>query len=349
MILSRSEITGRDPGVMAIGLDVGGTKIAAGVVSSTGEVMKQLPPIPTPADQDAILACMGEAISNLRRHHRGVSAIGVGAAGLIDWPEGHVRMAANVGLERMPLRRLIEDATGLPTIVDNDANTATWAEARLGASSAPYMLFVTVGTGIGGGIVLDGQLFRGRSGIGAEIGHMAVDPRGGEPCECGGVGCLEAVASGRALGRYGREAAAVHPEGLLARLAGGADKVTGETVHQAARDGDATALTVYGRLGEWLGLGLGTLVTLLDLELIVVGGGAAAAGEILLEPTRASLARHVLAADYRALPDVVSASLENGSGWIGAGILALDCLPGRLAARADQADRGGIEPPAAGG
>src|SRR6185369_5415697 len=165
-------------------------------------------------------------------------------------------------------------------------------------------------------------------GIGAEIGHIVVDPNGGVVCGCGVTGCWEAVAAGPALGRYGREQAAADPDGLIARLAGGPAKVTGEHVFQAAQKGDPTALAVYAKLGEWLGIGMASLVTLLDLELIVVGGGVASAGDILFEPTRASLARHVVAASHRELPPIVPAHMGTGSGWIGAGVLALDCLDG---------------------
>jgi glucokinase len=312
---------------LGIGFDIGGTKIAVGVVAGTGTIVEELPSIPTPSSQDQIVACLTATVASIRGRHSGVAAIGVGAAGLVDWPEGHIRMAPNTPLDRMPLRMLLERATGIPTTVDNDANAAAWAEARLGGS-APYLLFVTVGTGVGGGIVLDSQMFRGRSGIGAEIGHMVVDPYGREVCGCGVVGCLEAMASGRALGRYGREAAANDPHGPLVQIAGSAEAVTGETVHQAALIGDPAALAQYDRLGEWLGIGLASLVTVLDLDLIVVGGGVAAAGDILLEPTRTSLARYVLAANHRTLPDVVPATLGNRAGWVGAGLLALDGVVG---------------------
>jgi glucokinase len=310
---------------IAVGFDIGGTKIASGVVSAAGEVVEELPTISTPSDQSEILASLCGIVDQVRQRWPDVAAIGVGAAGLVDWPEGHIRMAPNTAFERMSLRALLEKQTGLPTTVDNDANVAAWAEARLG-NSAPYMLFITVGTGVGGGIVLDGSLFRGRSGIGAEIGHIVVDPHGGQVCGCGTVGCLEAMASGRALGRYGRQAAAAEPDGMLVKLAGTAEQVTGETVFQAARSGDATALAQYDRLGEWLGIGLASIVTLLDLELIVVGGGVAAAGDILLGPTRASMTRYVMAPNHRTLPDVIPASHGNIAGWVGAGLLAIDCL-----------------------
>jgi glucokinase len=246
----------------------------------------------------------------------------VGTAGVVNWPDGFVRWAPNNAYRDMPLRQLLEKATGLPVVVDNDANVAAWAQTRLGRS-ADYMMFVTVGTGIGGGVVLDKRLFRGGTGIGAEIGHMIVDPYGGQTCGCGNVGCLEAVASGRALGRYGQVAAAGAPDGRLVALAGHAGAVTGETVFTAAMEGDETARGIYHRVGSWLGIGLASLTTLFDLELIVVGGGVAAAGDLLLEPARAAAAQYLFACAHRRVPPVVPASLGVEAGWVGAALLAL--------------------------
>ncbi len=307
----------------AVGLDIGGTKIAAGVVDEKGTVVEALTPRATPTVVDDLVPALAELVQELRSRHPAVSAVGVGAAGLIDWPAGHVRWAPNNTYHDMPLRQLLTEATGLASIVDNDANVAAWAEARFGRS-AGYMLFVTVGTGVGGGLILDGRLFRGRTGIGGEIGHLIVDPHSTVVCGCGNTGCLETLTSGQALGRFGREAAAAEPDGVLARLAGAPDGVTGEIVSEAAGRGDPTAIAVYDKLGHWLGVGLGTLTTLFDIELIVVGGGVSAAGELLLEPIRRGLAEAVFARDHRQLPAVVPATFGVEAGWIGAAALALD-------------------------
>ncbi|GAA0594382.1 ROK family protein [Streptomyces crystallinus] len=315
----------------AIGLDVGGTKIAAGVTDAHGEVIAKITPRPCPAsEQDAVLTAVLDVIEELRDPYGtagGVGAIGVGAAGLVDWPQGRIRTAPNSGYRDVPLRALLQDATGLPTVVDNDANTACWAEYRLG-HRAPYMAFLTVGTGVGGGVVLADRLFRGSSGIGTEIGHMVVDPYGSQRCGCGTVGCLEALASGTALGRYGGAAAALDPGGTLATLAGGASHVTGETVSAAALQGDPTALAQLERLGHWLGIGIATLVNLFDLQLIVLGGGAAQAGDPLLKPVRASFEHFVTARAHRELPDIVPARLATDAGWMGAALLALEAQGG---------------------
>ncbi|MEV6524478.1 ROK family protein [Longispora sp. NPDC051575] len=305
---------GHRPDRVAIGLDIGGTKIAGGIVTAAGTLVETLPPVPTPGDQEGTLEVLHRTVAELRGRHPEVEAIGVGAAGLIEWPDGHIRWAPNNAYEKVPLRRILEEASGLPATVDNDANTAAWAEARLGRS-ADYMLFLTVGTGVGGGVVLDGQLFRGRTGIGTEVGHLIVDPHGGVRCPCGNIGCLEALASGSALRRYGTEAALSGP---------GGPPVTGDAIFAAARAGDPTALALYARLGDWLGIGLASLVTLFDLELIVIGGGVAAAGELLFAPARESMERFLFARGHRTEPVIAPATLGVEAGWVGAGLLALD-------------------------
>lgn len=315
---------------LAIGFDIGGTKIAGGVLGADGTIVEQIAPIPTPPDQEGILDALVTTTATLRARHAAIVAVGVGTAGLVDYPEGFIRWAPNNGYHRMPLRARLEAATHLPAVVDNDANAAAWAEARLGRS-ADYLLFVTVGTGVGGGIILDGKLFRGATGIGAEIGHIIVDPHSEHRCGCGNVGCLEALASGNALGRMGREAAARDPDGMLARLAGSPEAVTGETVFAAAQAGDDEALYLYNELGHWLGLGLASLTTLLDLRLIVVGGSVATAGDLLLAPTQMGLERHLFARLHRTAPAIVPATLGVEAGWIGAGLLALDAVGARPA------------------
>src|SRR6266508_1124969 len=182
----------------------------------------------------------------------------------------------------------IEERALVPTPM-GDEPAAVSAEARYGAGAgSDHMVLLTVGTGIGGGLVLDGRVYRGSSGLGAEVGHMTVDPDG-DPCDCGNLGCLEAMASGSALGRAGRRAAEADPGGLLAQLAGDPEKVTGELVFRAAQRGDATAIELFERLGFWLGVGTGSLVTVFDPELVVIGGGLVHTGDLLLKPARASM------------------------------------------------------------
>ena len=307
----------------AVGLDIGGTKIAGGVVTGGGRVLDRTR-VPTPPDDEAAtLAALFAVVDDLLSRHPGVEAIGLGAAGLVERPGGIARWAPHNTYRRMELRRLLHERTGLPTSVDNDANAAAWAEARFGAGAAAGdLVLVTVGTGIGGGLVLDGGIYHGEHGFAGELGHLIVDPDG-DRCACGNQGCLEAMASGSTLGRLGREAAAGDPAGRLATLAGGPGLVTGEVVFAAASEGDKVAVALFERVGHWLGVGIASLVTIFDPDLVVVGGGVAATGELLLAPARASFERYVHARDHRDLPPVVPARLGADAGLVGAATLAL--------------------------
>jgi glucokinase len=307
----------------AIGVDIGGTKIAAGVVAEDGRILDRVR-VPTPPDDElATLAALHAVVDELRDRDPRVEAIGVGAAGLVERPGGNARWAPHNTYRRLELRRLLHERTGLPTSVDNDGNAAAWAEARFGAGAvSDDLVLVNVGTGIGGGLVLNGQLYHGEHGFAGELGHLIVDP-GGDRCACGNRGCLEAMASGSTLGRLGREAAAADPGGRLAALAGGPDLVTGEVVFAAAAEGDKPALALFERVGHWLGVGIASLVTIFDPDLVVVGGGVAATGDLLLAPARASFERYVHARDHRDLPPVVPARLGADAGLVGAATLAL--------------------------
>ncbi|MEU1950980.1 ROK family protein [Nocardia rhamnosiphila] len=313
----------------AIGLDVGGTKIAGGVIDADGRILHRIQ-IPSPADKgtDTTLAALLELVDRMRTRHPEVASIGVGAAGMITWPSGRILTAPNNAYRDLPLQDLLGEHTGLPAVVENDANAAAWAEARLGGGAGyRNVVAVTVGTGVGGGLILDGALFRGQSGFGAEIGHLVVDPGGNVRCGCGSVGCLEAHASGTALGRRGREVAATDPAGQLATLAGGADRVTGETVFAAARQGDSTARGLFDELGYWLGAGLAGLVNVFDPQVVIIGGGLVAAGDYLYPPTHNSFRTHVFAGPHRTLPPIIPARLGEDAGLVGAALLAMERQP----------------------
>jgi glucokinase len=315
---------GARAGPQAVGIDIGGTKIAAGVVTGDGRVLDRTR-LPTPPDDEAAtLAALLAVVDELRARNRRVEAIGVGAAGLVEWPGGNARWAPHNTYRRLELRRLLHERTGLPTTVDNDANAAAWAEARFGAGAgSDDLVLVTVGTGVGGGLVLDGRLYHGEHGFAGELGHLIVDPDG-DLCACGNHGCLEAMASGSTLGRLGQEAAAADPAGRLAALAAEAGgPVTGEVVFAAATEGDKAALALFERIGHWLGVGIASLVTIFDPDLVVVGGGVAATGDLLLAPARASFERYVHARIHRDLPPVVPARLGPDAGLVGAATLAL--------------------------
>jgi glucokinase len=309
---------------LAVGIDIGGTKIAGGVVTGDGRVLDRTK-VPTPPhDQRATLAALLAVTDELLARNPGVEAIGLGAAGMVEWPGGQARWAPHNTYRRMELRRLLHERTGLPTMVDNDANVAAWAEARFGAGVVTDdLVLITVGTGIGGGLVLDGRLYHGVHGFAGELGHMIVDPDG-DRCACGNRGCLEAMASGSTLGRLGREAAAADPGGRLATLAaptGG--PVTGEIVFAAASEGDQAALALFQQIGYWLGVGIASLVTIFDPDLVVVGGGVAATGELLLAPARTSFERYVHGRAHRDLPPVVLTRLGADAGLVAPATLAL--------------------------
>jgi glucokinase len=320
----------------AIGLDIGGTKIAAGVVTDAGRVAARMS-IPTPRAMDSTgtLGTLLRVIAQLREKYPAVEAVGVGAAGMVDWPSGNIRWAPNNKYSDLPLRALLAARTALPAVVDNDANVAAWAEARFGSAAGySYVAFLTVGTGIGAGLIINGHLYRGASGIAAEAGHIIVDPSG-DRCGCGNTGCLEAMASGSTLGRRGRQSAERDPHGKLATFAGGAANVTGETVLEVARGGDALALSLFSEIGYWLGIGIASLVTLLEVELVVVGGGLSATGDLLLAPTRSSFEQFVFAASHRSPVPIVLAQLGADAGLIGAALLALEHLDGSQTAVAE--------------
>jgi glucokinase len=309
----------------ALGIDVGGTKIAVFRCGRDGTIVAR-DTVPTPAeDPEATVATMIDVARRLVAPE--VVAVGVGAAGIVDVNEGVLRYAPNLAWRELPVARLVREALSLPCQVDNDANVAAWGEYRFGAGRGyRHMLLVAVGTGIGGGIVAGGRLFRGAHGFAAEIGHVVVEP-GGPQCGCGNRGCWEQVASGHAVARLGRTAAAEHPGSALARLAGGAGgKVTGEMVTEAAMGGDQTAVDILGEVGRRLGQGIAGLVNVLDPQVVVVGGGVVAARELLLEPARKAYADAVEGRDHRPVVPIVAAELGNDAGAVGAAALALEEL-----------------------
>jgi glucokinase len=309
----------------ALGIDVGGTKIEALRVARDGSILGRSRAVTPADDPEATIAAMVEAAKGLVEPQ--VVAVGVGAAGLVDANSGVLRFAPNLAWRELPIAERMSDALGLPCQVDNDANVAAWGEYRFGAGRGyRHMLLVTVGTGIGGGIVAGRRLFRGAHGFAAEIGHIIVEPNG-PLCGCGNRGCFEQVASGQAIGRLGREAAAEHPHSLIAEQAGGDPaRVTGETVTEAAKEGDDVAIRILSQVGRRLGEGIAGLVNVLDPQLVVVGGGAVDAGDLLLAPAHAAFMEAVEAPEHRPKVPLVAAQLGNDAGAVGAAALALEEL-----------------------
>lgn len=309
----------------AVGVDIGGTKIAAGVVDARGDVVVRARRDTPPAAEE-IVPLVADTVRGLFAD-AGVDRlpVGVGAAGIID-RDGVVRYAPNIRWADYPLGAELAGLLGAPVRVHNDANVAAWAEYRAGAGRAAVsdMVMLTVGTGVGGGVVVEDRLLLGAHGLAAELGHIVV-LEGGPLCPCGNHGCLEALASGNAIGRTARDEVAtgrVPAESPLSRAAPGT--VTGKTVTHAAEAGDDFAIGILDRAGFWLGIGIASLVNALDPEVVVVGGGAMVAGELLLAPARQSFAERLLGRAHRPLPPVEPAHLADDAGLVGAALLALE-------------------------
>ncbi|MEU3494902.1 MULTISPECIES: ROK family glucokinase [Kitasatospora] len=309
---------------LTIGVDVGGTKIAAGVVDESGEILAKTR-VPTPADPQWAVDAIAQGVRELKEQFPDVAAVGVGAPGFVNRDRSTVLMAPNIAWENEPLKQRVEELTGLETVVENDANCAAWAEFRFGAA-AEYedMVLITVGTGIGGGIVLDGRLHRGRFGVAGEIGHLNMVPDGLE-CGCGGHGCWEQYGSGRALRRYGRERAAADPiagKRMLDLNDGVAETIRGIHITEAAEEGDPLALSCYAELADWLGRGMADLAALFDPAVFVLGGGVSDSGNLLLDPVAASFEKYLTGGPARPRAHVVLASMGSASGIAGAADLA---------------------------
>jgi glucokinase len=311
------------PGSLAVGVDVGGTKVAALLTDDRGTVLDRKVVHSPASDAEATVATVVSLARELAGANEGVCAVGIGAAGLVS-REGVMRFAPNIAWREFPIGNRVAEGVGLPVLVDNDANMAAWGEFRFGAGrGSSDMLLVTVGTGLGGGIVAGGRLYRGAHGFAAEIGHVIVDPNGPR-CGCGNLGCWEQVASGRALGRLGKESGRDHPESLMVQLAGGdPELVTGPIVTDAAQRGDVIAVHVLDEVGRRLGQGIAGLVNVLDPEVVVVGGGVVQAGDLLLEPARTAFVGAVEGAEHRPAVPIRAAQLGNDAGAVGAADLAL--------------------------
>jgi glucokinase len=318
-----------------IGIDVGGTKLLAGVVDAELEIYHRTQRNMVGLDQGAIVDTIAEAVNEARDAEPDVEAVGFGIPCLIDRRTGVAVIAVNLPIADLPFRDIMRERLGLPVFIDNDATVATLAEQRFGAGrGADNVVGLTIGTGIGGGLVLDGKLYHGHVGAAAELGHMVID-EDGPPCQgqCPNHGCLEAVASGMAIGREGALAAQQEPESALGAAATDGIEITGELVTDLALEGDEVARMVLGQIGRKLGVGLSNIVNIFDPEVIVVGGGAMAAGDLLLDPAREELRRRALPPG-RDLVRVVPAQFGPEAGMLGAALLAIDELKDSAAAGA---------------
>jgi glucokinase len=305
--------------VNAVGVDVGGTKIAAGVVTPEGKILSEVR-YPTPNSPERLISSIARAVEEVRDDIE-VSGVCLAVPGLVLASENRVVFSPNLrAIEGIPLQEELGPKIGLPLTIENDANAAAWGEFRFGAGSeVDHLVFVTLGTGIGGGVITHGVLLRGAQGSGGELGHVTVHATGPR-CACGNRGCLEALASGTAIGRRAREAASEQPDSALGRLAV-KRKVLGEDVTELARQGDEPAISVLDEAGRWLGIGLAGFVNIFNPEVVAVGGGAMAAGELILKAAREEVLLRARPPS-RDLAEVKEATLGPVSGVLGAAALA---------------------------
>jgi glucokinase len=298
--------------------------VAAGVVDEEGQVLAVARRRTPSRDPAHIADVVVEIVGQLRSEHD-VCAVGVGAAGFVDVERANVVFAANLAWRHTPIRADIGRRLDIPVIVENDANAAAWGECRFGAGGGePDVIVLTIGTGIGAGIIINGELHRGRFGMAGEPGHMRVVP-GGRLCGCGNRGCLEQYCSGTALVRAAREVAQERPADaarLLDLAHGDVANIDGPVVTKAAQEGDPAAVDCFDEIGRWLGQGLADLAALLDPGRFVIGGGVAEAGDLLLSAGRESYSAVLTGRGYRPLADVVPAQLGAQAGLIGAADLA---------------------------
>jgi glucokinase len=310
-----------------IGIDAGGTKLLGGVVDEGLVVHHRVHRTWRGGDRAETLDIFVESVEEVRAAAPDVVAVGFGIPALVEWETGVSRWSTHLPLADVRFRDVMSERLGLPVVVDNDANAALLAEARFGAArGVSHAVLVALGTGIGSGLLLDGRIYRGSRGLGAEIGHMVVDLHGPD-CQgsCPGRGCLEVMASGSTIGREGRAAAAAAPDSALGRRVAADQEITGGIVTELAHAGDTAAISVLTQIGRRLGYGLVGVVNVFNPELIVIGGGALAAGELLLGPAREVVAERALP-PVREMVSIVPAGFGDESGMLGAALLALDSL-----------------------
>jgi glucokinase len=307
------------PPKRVIGIDAGGTKLLGGVVDEGLVVHNRVHRLWRGADREETLRIVVEAVEELRSVAPDVAAVGFGIPALVS--SGRSVASVHLPLDDVPFGDLMAERLGMPVLVDNDVNAAVLAEHRFGAArGTSHAVMFALGTGIGGGLVLDGRLYRGATGAAGELGHMVAEVNG-PPCPCGGRGCLEVLASGTAIGIAGTEAARAHPRSPLGKRLGEEGAIRGSYVTELAHAGDELAVEAVCSVGRRLGAGLVSILNILDPEVAVIGGGAVAAGDLLLGP-----AREVLEAQGLGPPRmrVVPARFGDEAGMLGAALIALD-------------------------
>jgi glucokinase len=305
----------------AIGVDLGGTKMLVGALAGT-DVLWESREGSTGQTEDELVELLVREVSEAHAARPDAGAVGLGIPATIDHERGIAVSAVNLPLADLPIRERVSDRVGLPVFVDNDANVAVLAEHLYGAArGADDAVMLTIGTGIGGGLILGGEIYRGATGAGAELGHTVIDING-PPCQgnCPGRGCVETMASGTAIGREGQLAAETDPDSVLATMLAEGHRIDGKAVTEAALNGDPASIAVFDLVGSRLGAALVTFANTFEPNVIVVGGGVMAAGDLLLDPARRTLRERALR-PMNEIP-VVAAELGPDAGMIGAAAMA---------------------------
>ncbi len=319
------------PARRTIGVDIGGTKLFAGAVGTELEVRHRTQRTLAGLDQPSVLDIAVDAVEELRRAAGDEPlAVGFGVPSLIDRRSGRAVMSVNLALADIPFAAVMEERLGLPVFVDNDANVAALAEHRAGAAmGAQEVVMLTVGTGIGGGLIVGGELYRGAYGLGAELGHTVID-LDGPPCQgnCPNRGCVEALASGTALAREATRMAGERPQSGLGRALAAGRQLAGPLVTELAHDGDEAAIEAIALIGRRLGVAIASFVNIFNPQVVVVGGGVIGAGELLLGPVRAEVASRALPPP-RDTVRIRAAAFGVEAGMMGAALLAFDGLRAR--------------------
>ena len=303
---------------LTIGIDIGGTKISAGVVDSSGNLIDSSRcSTPTEGGKELISSVIN-LIKEFNKKYE-IKGIGISIAALISSDYGTIVGAPNIAnLSKLNFVNEIKVEFELPIIIENDANAAMWAEFKFGNAKGlnPVMFFI-IGTGVGGGLVIDGKLFKGANGIGAEFGHMCVVPNG-LLCGCGSKGCIEQYASGGALIRYANEALLANPDKSEEVLSFGEGKLSGTALTKAAKAGNELALAAFSKQADWLGLACASYSLIIDPQAIIIGGGVVDAGELFLAPVRAAMRKYMPFAESHVPPKIIAAKFGNDAGLIGA-------------------------------
>ena len=303
---------------LTIGIDIGGTKISAGVVDSSGNLIDSSRcSTPTEGGKELISSVIN-LIKEFNKKYE-IKGIGISIAALISSDYGTIVGAPNIAnLSKLNFVNEIKEEFELPIIIENDANAAMWAEFKFGNAKGlnPVMFFI-IGTGVGGGLVIDGKLFKGANGIGAEFGHMCVVPDG-LLCGCGSKGCIEQYASGGALIRYANEALLANPDKSEEVLSFGEGKLSGTALTKAAKAGNELALAAFSKQADWLGLACASYSLIIDPQAIIIGGGVVDAGELFLAPVRAAMRKYMPFAESHVPPKIIAAKFGNDAGLIGA-------------------------------